>query len=63
VNDATDVTIEFDEGSPDAPLTPGVSRIDPFCERGLVIVDAVTRWGVIKRGSRETAWATLPLSG
>jgi hypothetical protein len=58
-----DLRIEVDDASPDATLTPGVSRLGGVRGRGLAIVDAVTRWGIRRSRSRKTVWAALPLAG
>jgi anti-sigma regulatory factor (Ser/Thr protein kinase) len=60
-----DLRIEVDDASPDAALTPGVSRLGGVRGRGrgLAIVDAVTRWGIRRSRSRKTVWAALPLTG
>ncbi|MCW0215755.1 MAG: ATP-binding protein [Pseudonocardia sp.] len=55
-----DLRIEVDDASPEKPLTPGVSRLGGMRGRGLVIVDAVTRWGIDRGRSTKTVWAAIP---
>ncbi|MDT0352387.1 ATP-binding protein [Pseudonocardia charpentierae] len=47
------------DGSPDAVLTPGHSRLGAHRGRGLTVVGAVARWGVDRGQTTKTVWATL----
>jgi hypothetical protein len=47
------------DGSPDAVLTPGQSRLGPHRGRGLTVVGAVARWGVDRGQTTKTVWANL----
>lgn len=47
------------DGSPDAVLTPGRSRLGAHRGRGLTVVDAVARWGVDRGRTSKTVWANL----
>jgi hypothetical protein len=62
VLDAADLRIEVEDGSPDEPLTPGVSRFGAFRGRGLALVEALARWGIIRRAAGKTVWATLAVA-
>jgi anti-sigma regulatory factor (Ser/Thr protein kinase) len=62
VLDAADLRIEVEDGSPDEPLIPGVSRFGAFRGRGLALVEALARWGIIRRAAGKTVWATLAVA-
>ena len=47
------------DGSPDAVLTPGRSRLGAHRGRGLTVVGAVARWGVDRGRTTKTVWANL----
>ena len=47
------------DGSPDAVLTPGRSRLGAHRGRGLTVVGAVARWGVDRGRTSKTVWANL----
>jgi anti-sigma regulatory factor (Ser/Thr protein kinase) len=47
------------DGSPDAVLTPGRSRLGAHRGRGLTVVGAVARWGVDRGQTTKTVWANL----
>jgi hypothetical protein len=54
-------TVEVDDGAPEAPLTLGVSRLGRHRGRGLLVVNAVGRWGVRRCATGKTVWATIDL--
>ncbi|MDN5861142.1 MAG: ATP-binding protein [Pseudonocardia sp.] len=54
-------TVEVDDGAPDAPLTLGTSRLGSIRGRGLLVVNALGRWGVRRYPAGKTVWATIPL--
>ncbi|WP_344415084.1 ATP-binding protein [Pseudonocardia ailaonensis] len=51
--------IEVDDGEPGARPTLGRSRFGSVRGRGLMLVDTVSRWGVRRRRTGKTVWATL----
>lgn len=53
------VRVEVDDGLPQAPLTVGRSRLGGFRGRGLVIIESVASWGVVRRVRDKTVWATV----
>lgn len=54
-------TVEVDDSAADAPLTIGISRLGGTRGRGLLLVNALGRWGVHRYPSGKTVWATIPL--
>lgn len=60
---ATDTlfTVEVDDGAADAPLTLGLSRLGRHRGRGLVVVNALGRWGVRRYPTGKTVWASIDL--
>lgn len=56
------MSVEVDDSSPEAPLTPGVSRLGAVRGRGLMLVNAMSRWGVRRRDSGKTVWAVLSIA-
>jgi hypothetical protein len=60
---ATDTlfTVEVDDGGPDAPLTLGTSRLGQHRGRGLLVVNALGRWGVRRYPAGKTVWASIDL--
>lgn len=55
------LTIEVDDRSPGAALTPGSSRLGEHRGRGLLIVTAMSRWGVRPGPAGKTVWAVVEL--
>ncbi len=58
---ATRFTVEVEDAAPDAALTLGVSRLGGNRGRGLQVVNVLGRWGVHRRPTRKTVWATISL--
>ena len=54
------VCIEVDDAGGGGALTPGTSRLGVHRGRGLALVSAVARWGVVRTGGGKTVWAILP---
>ncbi|MGI5130680.1 ATP-binding protein [Pseudonocardia sp. CA-107938] len=54
---ATEFTAEVDDAAPDSPLTLGVSRLGDHRGRGLLLVNALARWGVRRTATGKTVWA------
>jgi len=60
---ATDTlfTVEVDDTASDAPLTLGLSRLGRHRGRGLLVVNALGRWGVRRFAAGKTVWASIDL--
>jgi hypothetical protein len=60
---ATDAlfTVEVDDGAADAALTLGTSRLGQHRGRGLLVVNALGRWGVRRYPAGKTVWASIDL--
>jgi two-component sensor histidine kinase len=56
------LSVEVDDSSPEAPLTPGVSRLGSVRGRGLMLVNAMSRWGVRRRETGKTVWAVVSIA-
>lgn len=56
------MSVEVDDASPDAALTPGTSRLGAVRGRGLMLVAAMSRWGVRRRETGKTVWAVLSVA-
>jgi anti-sigma regulatory factor (Ser/Thr protein kinase) len=60
VTDGGAVLIEVDDGSGEAEMTPGRSRLGTNRGRGLDLVEAFSRWGVRQHPhDGKTVWAAL----
>lgn len=60
--DAATLTVEVDDASPCATLIVGTSRFGRRRGRGLVMVDALSRWGVWRGTAGKTVWASLSVA-
>jgi hypothetical protein len=58
---ATLFIVEVDDAAPDAPLPIGVSRLGRHRGRGLLVVNALGRWGVRRHAGGKTVWASIDI--